>query len=61
LAELEERSKDFRLPMPVRIQAKTQFSDLARMIQLERDMAQENQNYLSQNIKNWTDSGMAND
>lgn len=61
LAELEERSKDFRLPMPVRIQAENQFSDLARMIQLERDMAQENQNYLSQNIRNWTDSRMVND
>lgn len=61
LAELEVRSKDFRLPMPVRIQAENQMSDLARMIQLEREMGQDNQHYLSQNIKNWTSSGMAND
>lgn len=61
LAELEERSKDFRLPMPVRIQAEKQMSDLARMIQLEREMGQGNQRYLAQNIQNWTSSGIVND
>ncbi|MBX9677013.1 MAG: hypothetical protein K2V71_10470 [Methylotenera sp.] len=61
LAELEERSKDFRLPMPVRIQAEKQMSDLARMIQLEREMGQDNQRYLAQNIQYWTSSGIAND
>ncbi len=61
LAELEDRSKDFRLPMPVRIQAEKQLSDLATMIQLEREMGQNNQRYLAQNIQNWTGSGIAND
>lgn len=61
LTELEERSKDFRLPMPVRVQAEKQMSDLATMIQLEREMGLDNQHYLSQNIQNWTSSGMAND
>ncbi|HPH05161.1 MAG TPA: hypothetical protein PL131_04740 [Methylotenera sp.] len=61
LAELGGRSKDFRLPMPVRIQAEKQFSDLTKMIQLEREMGQDNQRYLAQNIQNWTDSGIAND
>ena len=61
LAELEDRSKDFRLPMPVRIQAEKQLSDLARMIQLEREMGRNNQRYLAQNIQNWTDSGIANE
>lgn len=61
LAELEVRSKDFRLPMPVRVQAENQRSDLARMIQLEREMGQDNQRYLSQNINNWTSSGIADD
>ncbi len=61
LVELEERSKDFRLPMPVRIQAEKQMSDLARMIQLEREMGQGNQLYLAQNIQNWTSSGIVND
>lgn len=61
LAELEDRSKDFRLPMPVRIQAEKQLLDLSRMIQLEREMGQINQRYLAQNIQNWTNSGIAND
>lgn len=61
LVELEGRAKDFRLPMPVRIQAEKQMSDLARMIQLEREMGQDNQRYLAQNIQNWTSSGIVND
>lgn len=61
LVELEERSKDFRLPMPVRIQAEKQMSDLSTMIQLEREMGQDNQRYLAQNIHNWTSSGIVND
>lgn len=61
LAELKDRSKDFRLPMPVRIQAEKQLSDLSRMIQLEREMGQINQRYLAQNIQNWANSGIAND
>lgn len=61
LAELEARSKDFRLPMPVRAQAEIQMSDLAKMIQLEREMGRDNQRYLSQNIQNWTSSGIVND
>lgn len=61
LAELESRSKDFRLPMPVRVQAEIQMTDLAKMIQLELEMGRDNQRYLSQNIQNWTSSGILND
>jgi hypothetical protein len=61
LVELGERAKDFRLPMPVRIQAEKQMSDLARMMQFEREMCQGNQRYLAQNIQNWTSSGIVND
>ncbi|MCG8040570.1 MAG: hypothetical protein JAZ17_11355 [Candidatus Thiodiazotropha endolucinida] len=61
LVELRDKSKDFRLPISVRLKAEKQAEDLEKMIELEREMSEENQRYLAQNIENWTASGFCND
>ncbi len=51
--ELQQKSKDFRLPIQVRKQAEVQSLDLIKIIDLEISLSEDNQKILSETISLW--------